>query len=211
MIFFGNIVLMNQAVISKKTISDVGGNGNDFVFADAQDGNGTNNANFATPDGSNPRMQMFIFSNAGSPAYQPDSDFDNGVIAHEYGHGWSNRLTGGPAIVDCLQNAEQAGEGWSDYAALMTTTKWGDLSPNLASANIPRGIGTYVLGAATTGAGIRPFRYSYDKANINNTVTYAGVGNASVFLPTARDWLYMGNDALGHDLGNYLSRQFHCC
>ncbi len=159
-----------------------GGVGNDFVFADAQDGSGINNANFATPaDGRNPRMQMFIFSNAGSPAYQPDSDFDNGVIAHEYGHGWSNRLTGGPAIVNCLQNAEQAGEGWSDYAALMTVTKWADLLPNLASANIPRGIGTYVIGQATTGAGFRPFRYSYDKANINNTVTYAGVGDAAVF------------------------------
>ena len=26
-----------------------------------------------------------------------DGDFDNGIIAHEYGHGISNRLTGGPA------------------------------------------------------------------------------------------------------------------
>ena len=159
-----------------------GGVGNDFVFADAQDGSGTNNANFSTPaDGGNGRMQMFIFSNAGSPAYQPDSDFDNGVIAHEYGHGWSIRLTGGPAIVNCLQNAEQAGEGWSDYAALMTSTNWSTLTPTIASANIPRGIGTYVLGQATTGAGIRPFRYSYDKTNVNNIVTYAGVGNTGVF------------------------------
>ncbi|MEY4538995.1 MAG: hypothetical protein RLZZ306_752, partial [Bacteroidota bacterium] len=72
-----------------------GGAGNDFVFADAQDGSGTNNANFSTPpDGTNGRMQMFIWSNGGSPAYQPDSDFDNGIIAHEYGHGWSTRLTG---------------------------------------------------------------------------------------------------------------------
>jgi len=39
-----------------------GGAGNDFVMADAQDGSGTNNANFATPaDGSSPRMQMFLF------------------------------------------------------------------------------------------------------------------------------------------------------
>ncbi len=159
-----------------------GGAGNDFVFADAQDGSGTNNANFSTPpDGLSPRMQMFIFSNAGSPAYQPDSDFDNGVIAHEYGHGWSNRLTGGPAIVTCLQNAEQAGEGWSDYLALMTTTNWSSLTPSVASANIPRGIGTYVLGQPITGNGIRPFRYSYDKTNINPLVTYAGVANGGLF------------------------------
>jgi hypothetical protein len=39
-----------------------GGKGGDFVFADSQDGSGTNNANFGTPsDGSNPRMQMFLF------------------------------------------------------------------------------------------------------------------------------------------------------
>jgi hypothetical protein len=40
-----------------------------------------------------------------------DSDLDAGVIAHEYGHGISNRLTGGPATVSCLNNAEQMGEG----------------------------------------------------------------------------------------------------
>jgi hypothetical protein len=159
-----------------------GGAGNDFVFADAQDGSGTDNANFSTPvDGGNGRMQMFIWSNAGSPLYTPDSDFDNGVIAHEYGHGWSIRLTGGPAVNTCLQNAEQGGEGWSDYAALMLGTDWSALTPSVASANIPRGIGTYVLGEATTGAGIRPFRYSYDKATYNNIVTYAGVGNTGVF------------------------------
>jgi hypothetical protein len=159
-----------------------GGAGNDFVFADAQDGSGTNNANFSTPvDGINGRMQMFIWSNGGSPIYQPDSDFDNGIIAHEYGHGWSTRLTGGPANSSCLQNAEQGGEGWSDYAALMTATDWSTLTPTLASANIPRGIGTYAIGQVTTGAGIRPFRYSYDKTNINNAVTYGGVQNSITF------------------------------
>jgi hypothetical protein len=159
-----------------------GGAGNDFVFADAQDGSGTDNANFSTPvDGSNGRMQMYIWSNAGSPTYQPDSDFDNGIIAHEYGHGWSTRLTGGPANSSCLQNAEQGGEGWSDYIALMTVTKWDTLSPNLASANIPRGIGTYAIGQPTTGRGIRPFRYSYDKTTYNNPVTYGGVQNAITF------------------------------
>jgi hypothetical protein len=159
-----------------------GGAGNDFVFADAQDGSGTNNANFSTPpDGTNGRMQMFIWSNAGSPAYQPDSDFDNGIIAHEYGHGWSTRLTGGPANSSCLQNAEQGGEGWSDYAALMTATDWSTLTPTLASANTPRGIGTYAIGQPTTGLGIRPFRYSYDKTTYNNPVTYGGVQNAITF------------------------------
>lgn len=303
-----------------------GGNGNDFVFADAQDGGGTNNANFSSPvDGTNGRMQMFLWSptgggnlnistpsaiagnysivesnfstnnkltgtltgnfilvddagaavttslgcavpfdnaasiagkiavidrggtscsfvlkvknaqNAGAIAvlvvnnvttspiamggtdntitipafmisqtsgnnikaqltagqtvtgtfsvsgYQPDGDFDNGIIAHEYGHGWSIRLTGGPANSSCLGNVEQMGEGWSDYLALMLTTNWTTLTPTVASANIPRGIGTYAFGQATTGNGIRPFRYSYDMANINPTVTYSGVGNSGTF------------------------------
>ena len=43
-----------------------GGVGDDPVRAEAQDGGGTNNANFATPpDGSRPRMQMFLFTGAG--------------------------------------------------------------------------------------------------------------------------------------------------
>lgn len=41
----------------------LGGAGNDYVQAEAQDGGGTNNANFASPaDGSRPRMQMFLWS-----------------------------------------------------------------------------------------------------------------------------------------------------
>jgi len=43
-----------------------GGVGEDPVRAEAQDGGGTNNANFATPpDGSRPRMQMYLFTGAG--------------------------------------------------------------------------------------------------------------------------------------------------
>ncbi|MBK9017885.1 MAG: M36 family metallopeptidase [Saprospiraceae bacterium] len=70
-----------------------GGAGNDDVRAEAQDGSGTNNANFSTPpDGQRPRMQMYIGTN---PNPDVDGDLDNGVIAHEYGHGISNRFTGG--------------------------------------------------------------------------------------------------------------------
>ncbi|MEM1216572.1 MAG: M36 family metallopeptidase, partial [Bacteroidota bacterium] len=39
-----------------------GGDGGDYVRAEALDGSGTNNANFATPpDGSRPRMQMYLW------------------------------------------------------------------------------------------------------------------------------------------------------
>jgi hypothetical protein len=162
-----------------------GGAGNDFVYADAQDGSGTNNANFQTPtDGGNGRMQMYIWSNGGSPTpYTPDSDFDNGIIAHEYGHGWSIRLTGGPANSSCLNNVEQGGEGWSDYASLMFTTNWAALTPTVASANLARGIGTYSITQPTTGAGIRPYKYSYDMVNVNGAVTYAKVGDFNFSQP----------------------------
>src|SRR5262245_29796657 len=56
-----------------------GGAGNDEVQVDVQDGSGTNNANFGTPpDGSRPRMQMFLFTITGGP--QEDGDFDPGVV-----------------------------------------------------------------------------------------------------------------------------------
>lgn len=142
-----------------------GGNGNDFVFADAQDGSGTNNANFSTPsDGGNGRMQMFLWS--GSP--QKDGDVDNGVITHEFGHGISNRLTGGPSQAGCLQNAEQAGEGWSDYYGLMYTQNWANSSLT-DGFNSPRGIGTYVIGQNSNGLGIRSQKYCTNFA-VNNKV-----------------------------------------
>ncbi|HRI61652.1 MAG TPA: M36 family metallopeptidase, partial [Saprospiraceae bacterium] len=96
-----------------------------------------------------------------------DGDFDNGIIAHEYGHGISNRLTGGPANTDCLFNGEQMGEGWSDFFTLITTLKPGDV------AATPRGIGTYVLRHPTDGIGIRRYPYTTDM-NVN-PVTYESV------------------------------------
>ena len=44
-----------------------------------------------------------------------DSDYDNEIIAHEYGHGISNRLMGGAQAAGCMQNDEQQGEGFSDW------------------------------------------------------------------------------------------------
>lgn len=147
-----------------------GGLASDGVNAEAQDGGGMNNANFATlPDGSNPRMQMYLWSQT-SP--QRDGDFDNGIIMHEYGHGISNRLTGGPNNTSCLWNAEQGGEGWSDWFALMMTMQAG------AQGSDGRGIGTYVLGQLPDGRGIRPAPYSTDM-EINN-YTYGDIGGQRI-------------------------------
>jgi hypothetical protein len=86
-----------------------------------------------------------------------DGDFENGIIFHEYGHGLSNRLTGGPGI-NCLGGAEQMGEGWSDYVAITSF-----LDPDLDDPNQPRGMGPYALFQPDRhGAGIRPRPYSRD-------------------------------------------------
>jgi hypothetical protein len=140
------------------------GLGGDSVRAEAMDGSGVNNANFATPaEGSRPRMQMYVFPNTGQRRII-DGDFDAGVIIHEYAHGISNRLTGGPSNVGCLRNAEQAGEGWSDWYAIAMTARTGDEGTDR------RGIGTYVLGQASrSDGGIRPTVYS---TGIFNQSTY---------------------------------------
>ncbi|HMG83384.1 MAG TPA: M36 family metallopeptidase, partial [Ferruginibacter sp.] len=87
-----------------------------------------------------------------------DGDYDDGVIAHEFTHGISNRLTGGPANTTCLENAEQGGEGWSDYMALMVTQNWA--TTTLADSLELRPLGTYVLGEATTDIGLRTYPYT---------------------------------------------------
>ncbi len=97
-----------------------------------------------------------------------DGDFDNGVIVHEYGHGISNRLTGGPANVSCLQNKEQMGEGWSDYYGLMLTTNWATATTTDGPNKRP--LGNYVIGQDATGGGIR--RYPYTTNMTINPWTY---------------------------------------
>jgi extracellular elastinolytic metalloproteinase len=100
-----------------------------------------------------------------------DGDLDNGIICHEYGHGISNRLTGGPFGSSCLTNAEQGGEGWSDYMALMMTTNWA--TAQLTDGPNPRPMANYAAGQPLTGAGIRRIRYS---TNLSvDPVTYANV------------------------------------
>jgi hypothetical protein len=85
-----------------------------------------------------------------------DGDFDAGIICHEYGHGISNRIAGGPKNSSCLSNTEQMGEGWSDYFGLIMTMKPTD------HAYLYRGMGLYNSGQALNGAGIRPYPYSVD-------------------------------------------------
>jgi len=84
------------------------------------------------------------------------SGFDNGVIAHEYGHGIYERLIGGPNNITCSNGPELLSEGFTDYLGLILTVEPGDTGADI------RGIGTFVQGESTTGRGIRRFPYSTD-------------------------------------------------
>ncbi|CAF5067225.1 unnamed protein product, partial [Rotaria sp. Silwood1] len=81
----------------------------DYVVANAEDLKGTNNANFATPpDGGKGVMNMYLWTYT-TP--NRDGIFDMGIPIHEYGHGLSTRLTGGPANSGCLSSSESGGMG----------------------------------------------------------------------------------------------------
>ncbi len=104
-----------------------------------------------------------------------DGDFDNGIIAHEYGHGISTRLTGGPSNTFCLYNEEQMGEGISDWMALMMTMTEEDY------AEKARSIGTYVKGQGYGGTGIRTGSYS-TSFEIND-FTYDNLCDSRINVP----------------------------
>ena len=130
-----------------------------------------------------------------------DGDYDNGIIIHEYTHGISIRLTGGPST-NCLSGFEQAGEGWSDWFALAMLTT----SSNTADQK--RGMGTYALEEPTDGTGIRDFPYSRDMnidphtyADINSVSVPHGVG--SVWAVTIWDLYWNMIDVYGFDEDYY--------
>ncbi len=142
------------------------GRGGDAVNADAQDGGGTNNANFSTPpDGGSPRMQMYLWTGGF------DGDFDQTVILHEYTHGLSTRLIGGSDYVDGLTGPQSGGmgEGWSDWYALTVLSS--------ASDDVDA---KYVVGGYVTrdfSAGVRHFAYTTDMGS--NPLTYSDIDTSS--------------------------------
>ena len=114
-----------------------------------------------------------------------DSDLDNVIIAHEYGHGVSIRLVGGFAT-NCLVGSEQQGERWSDYLGLWLTMKPSDF------ADEPRAIGTYVQGEGAGdagGSGIRPFLYTRDMSI--NPATYNDIAGVSIPHGVGTVWCVM--------------------
>jgi extracellular elastinolytic metalloproteinase len=124
-------------------------------------------------------LRASLFYNSAIKPKQLSSDLDNGIIAHEYTHGISTRLTGGASNSNCLRATcqtanncfEQMGEGWSDFYALALTTQAGDTGEKL------RGMGTYVVGQQTNETGIRRYPYCTDLAI--NPLTYDDIVTAA--------------------------------
>ncbi|KAL7914211.1 Fungalysin metallopeptidase domain-containing protein [Trichoderma velutinum] len=154
-----------------------GGLGNDFVILNAQDGSGTNNANFATPaDGSNGRMRMYIWT-VSTP--RRDGSLEEGIVIHEYTHGLSTRLTGGPANSGCLSGVEAGGmgEGWGDFYATAIRLKAGDTR----STDYPMGVW-----ADNNVKGIR--QYPYSTSLTTNPLTYKTVNTQNEVHSSGTTW-----------------------
>jgi len=150
-----------------------GGRENDAVQANAQDGAGFNNANMLTPaDGIRGRMRMYLWNRV-RPMI--DGDLDSGIIVHEYAHGITNRLTGGPMNVGCLRGAQSGGmgEGWGDWWATVFLqraeyTRTDEFPMGLYAAG--RGIRPFVYTGTPVSAGVNPQTYDF-----LNRAGYTGV------------------------------------
>jgi extracellular elastinolytic metalloproteinase len=129
-----------------------GGLASDAALATVYPGRVSATANMTTPkDGSKPRLNVGLVTATGR-----HTALDATVVFHEFSHGMTSRLVGGPLNALALLAPQSAGlsEGWSDYLACSIT-------------------GTEVIGAWVTGkpGGIR--RHPYDS---NFPGTFADLG-----------------------------------
>lgn len=120
-----------------------GGVGSDPVDARSHPGAVVGTANMVTPvDGSSPVMNMGMVTSVNR-----HTAFDSTVVFHEFMHGVTNRLVGGPMNASALRSPQSGGmgEGWGDYVACFIN-------------------GTTVVGAWVVDqpGGIRDFPYDSD-------------------------------------------------
>jgi extracellular elastinolytic metalloproteinase len=119
------------------------------------------------------------------PQYQGpshlDGSLDNGVVAHEYMHGITDRLVGGRMNAFCLLNAESMTEGWSDFFSMAMTIKEGDTPQK------PRSIAAFLSQQDLSGQGIRRFPYSSDPA-LPNPLSYKDITGAGTIHQIGEIW-----------------------
>jgi hypothetical protein len=143
---------------------DRGGVGGDHVNVDVQDSYSLpflrNNANWSPSNEGNPaRTNYYLWTDP-----HRDGAFDGKVIWHEFTHGLSTRLVGGPNVT-CLSGPQPGGmgEGWSDWFAI---SYYSGVEADPAG---PETVGEYVTGDYEDG--IRRYPYAYDMSV--NPLTYA--------------------------------------
>ncbi|HEX7278787.1 MAG TPA: M36 family metallopeptidase [Solirubrobacterales bacterium] len=119
---------------------DLGGSAGDHVDAFVHPGSVQGTANMLTlEDGTAPVMNMGLVTSTNR-----HTALDSSVVFHEYAHGLSNRLVGGPNDDRSLEaiQSRSMGEGWSDYIA--------------CTINQTAVVGAWVVGKP---GGIRGFTY----------------------------------------------------
>jgi hypothetical protein len=169
-----------------------GGLGNDRVRADAQDGGATNDAVFATPpDGSAPRMQMYLF-NGSTPNH--DSDFDTEIILHEYTHGLSMRLVGGGVGLSELQSGG-LNEGWSDFYSLALLAQSGDALGGNYAHGAYSSIGFFKSKGDNYYFGTR--RYPYSTNLTKNPLTFRDIDPTQADLAPGIPFAHWNPDTAG--------------
>lgn len=118
------------------------------------------------PDGQSPVIVMTDNAAFATTTPPRDSAFENFIISHEYAHGLTDRLTGGPSsgLLGSTDQGRSLAEGWSDFYALMLTQN----ATSKAADSLTTG--NWFLGQPATGPGVRIYPYSYDMTIDPNTI-----------------------------------------
>jgi extracellular elastinolytic metalloproteinase len=171
------------------------GLGHDPVRARAHPGPVNGTANMATfPDGQPPVMNMGLVAGVNR-----HTAFDADVVFHEYTHGLTNRLVGGPMNTSALEEPQSRGmgEGWSDYYALTI------LSYLIGREKVV--VGDWVVDRAQ---GIRKFPYDdnfplkfSDIVQFDDEHDVGEVWCAALMMVTRKIRQAMANDQDGYRLG----------
>ncbi|KAI9599471.1 Fungalysin metallopeptidase-domain-containing protein [Syncephalis fuscata] len=138
--------------------------GNDPVIAMTLDDTETNNSAFIpAPEGESPELHIYRYDSTGP---RRDATFDNSVLAHEYTHGVTFRLVGGPSAGGCLGLLGPSGisEGSGDFVAM-----WLELKPTDQRTRQFE-LGKYAFG-------VNPRTYSYSTDMQVNPTTYGLFNN----------------------------------
>ena len=194
-----------------------GGNGNDPVNAEAQDGGGTDNANFATPgDGSRPRMQMYLWSGAGPTHEVVVSGSSYGAKGAEFGPALTTTgLTGGLAVPSGTTNASGCAavagvsgkiavidRGTCDFVTKVANAKTGGATGVIVANNAATAI--FAMGGTST-AGIPAVMVSQaDGATLKTLAGSTGVMRLKAVQPLQLDG-DLDSDIVYHEYGHGLT------